>query len=454
MIKSINPATDAEIKSYKEMELSEIEEIISSADKAFNEWHRSSLSTRSQMLKKAGGILRKDKEMHSRLMTEEMGKPIAQSRSEVEKCAWLCDYFADNGGEFLKDRIVESDASKSFVTFQPLGVVLAVMPWNFPYWQVFRFAVPGLMAGNAGVLKHASNVSGCALAIEGVFREAGFPVNLFRALIVSSKKMEKVIELEKIRAVTLTGSVPAGKAVASKAGSLIKKTVLELGGSDPYVVLEDADLETAAETCVTSRLLNGGQSCIAAKRFIIVEKVYDEFRDLFVEKMKAKRMGDPFDESNDLGPQATKSLRDDLHDQVKRSIDKGAKLLLGGMIPESKGAYYPPTVLENVKEGMAAYDEELFGPVASLIKAKNEADAVRIANDSIFGLGAAVFTNNIKRGERIAREELNAGNCFVNAFVKSDPRLPFGGVKESGYGRELSWFGIQEFVNIKTVYVK
>jgi len=454
MIKSINPATDAEIKSYKEMELSEIEEIISSADKAFNEWHRSSLSTRSQMLKKAGGILRKDKEMHSRLMTEEMGKPIAQSRSEVEKCAWLCDYFADNGGEFLKDRIVESDASKSFVTFQPLGVVLAVMPWNFPYWQVFRFAVPGLMAGNAGVLKHASNVSGCALAIEGVFREAGFPVNLFRALIVSSKKMEKVIELEKIRAVTLTGSVPAGKAVASKAGSLIKKTVLELGGSDPYVVLEDADLETAAETCVTSRLLNGGQSCIAAKRFIIVEKVYDEFRDLFVEKMKAKKMGDPFDESNDLGPQATKSLRDDLHDQVKRSIDKGAKLLLGGMIPESKGAYYPPTVLENVKEGMAAYDEELFGPVASLIKAKNEADAVRIANDSIFGLGAAVFTNNIKRGERIAREELNAGNCFVNAFVKSDPRLPFGGVKESGYGRELSWFGIQEFVNIKTVYVK
>ena len=454
MIKSINPATDAEIKSYKEMELSEIEEIISSADNTFNEWHRSSLSTRSQMLKKAGGILRKDKEMHSRLMTEEMGKPIAQSRSEVEKCAWLCDYFADNGGEFLKDRIVESDASKSFVTFQPLGVVLAVMPWNFPYWQVFRFAVPGLMAGNAGVLKHASNVSGCALAIEGVFREAGFPVNLFRALIVSSKKMEKVIELEKIRAVTLTGSVPAGKAVASKAGSLIKKTVLELGGSDPYVVLEDADLETAAETCVTSRLLNGGQSCIAAKRFIIVEKVYDEFRDLFVEKMKAKKMGDPFDESNDLGPQATKSLRDDLHDQVKRSIDKGAKLLLGGMIPESKGAYYPPTVLENVKEGMAAYDEELFGPVASLIKAKNEADAVRIANDSIFGLGAAVFTNNIKRGERIAREELNAGNCFVNAFVKSDPRLPFGGVKESGYGRELSWFGIQEFVNIKTVYVK
>ncbi len=383
-----------------------------------------------------------------------MGKPIVQSRSEVEKCAWLCDYFAENGEEFLKDKIVESDASKSFVTFQPLGVVLAVMPWNFPYWQVFRFAVPGLMAGNAGVLKHASNVTGCALAIEEIFREAGFPENLFRTLIVSSKKMDKVIELEKIRAVTLTGSVPAGKAVASKAGSLIKKTVLELGGSDPYVVLEDADLDAAADICVTSRLINGGQSCIAAKRFVIVEEVYDKFRDLFVEKMKAKKMGDPFDESNDLGPQAKDNLRDDLHDQVKKSVEIGAKLLLGGKIPDRKGAYYPPTVLENVGQGMPAYDDELFGPVASLIRAKDEIEAVKIANDSVFGLGAAVFTNDVNRGERIAREELNAGNCFVNAFVKSDPRLPFGGVKESGYGRELSWFGIHEFVNIKTVYIK
>jgi succinate-semialdehyde dehydrogenase/glutarate-semialdehyde dehydrogenase len=266
--------------------------------------------------------------------------------------------------------------------------------------------------------------------------------------------MEKVIEHNKIRAVTLTGSVPAGKAVASKAGSLIKKTVLELGGSDPYVVLKDADLELSAETCVTSRLINGGQSCIAAKRFIVVKDVYDEFRDLFVEKMKQKKMGDPFDESNDLGPQARDNLRDELHDQVKRSVQKGAEILLGGQIPGMKGAYYPPTVLDNVKEGMPAYDEELFGPVASLIKAENETDAVRIANDSIFGLGAAVFTNDVKRGERIAREELNAGNCFVNAFVKSDPRLPFGGVNESGYGRELSYFGIHEFVNIKTVYVK
>lgn len=387
-------------------------------------------------------------------MTEEMGKPIQQSRSEIEKCAWVCDYFAEKGEEFLRDISIESDASNSFVSFQPLGVVLAIMPWNFPYWQVFRFAVPSLMAGNAGVLKHASNVTGCALAIEEVFREAGFPEDLFRTLIISSKEMDKVIELEKIRAVTLTGSVPAGKAVASKAGSLLKKTVLELGGSDPYIVLADADLESTTETCVAARLINGGQSCIAAKRFIIVNDIYDDFRDLFVEKMKKKKIGDPFDELNDLGPQARNNLRDDLHYQVKRSVEKGAKLLLGGEIPQMKGAYYLPTVLDNVKPGMPAYEEELFGPAASLIKADNEDDAVRIANDSSFGLGAAVFTADIKKGEKIAREELNAGNCFVNTFVKSDPRLPFGGIKESGYGRELSYFGIHEFVNIKTVYRK
>ncbi len=454
MIKSINPATEKEIKSYNEMKYDEIEQIISSADNTFEDWRRTSFSVRSQKMKKAGSVLRKNLNKYARIMTEEMGKPIAQSRSEVEKCAWVCDYFAENGEEFLKDKIIKSDASKSFVTYQPIGVVLAVMPWNFPFWQVFRFAAPGLMAGNAGVLKHASNVSGCALAIEEVFREADFPVDLFRSLIVSSKNMDKVIELEKIKAVTLTGSVPAGKAVASKAGSLIKKTVLELGGSDPYVILEDADLESAAETCVTSRLINGGQSCIAAKRFIVVENIYNEFKDLFVEKMKQKKMGDPFDESNDLGPQARDSLRNDLHLQVKNSIEKGAKLLLGGNIPEMKGAYYPPTVLENVKGGMPAYNDELFGPVAALIKVKDEYEAIKTANDSIFGLGAAVFTKDVKKGERIAREEINSGNCFVNSFVKSDPRLPFGGVKESGYGRELSYFGIHEFVNIKTVYVK
>jgi succinate-semialdehyde dehydrogenase/glutarate-semialdehyde dehydrogenase len=328
------------------------------------------------------------------------------------------------------------------------------MPWNFPFWQVFRFAAPGLMAGNAGILKHASNVSGCALAIEEVFGEAGFPENLFRTILVPSSQMEDVIRNEKIKAVTLTGSVPAGKAVAKTAGSVLKKTVMELGGSDPYVILEDADLEMSADTCVTARLINGGQSCIAAKRFIVVEKVYDSFEKLFVEKMKSKKMGDPFDESNFIGPQASVPLRDELHQQVEKSIELGAKLLLGGKIPEKEGAWYPPTVLSNVKKRMPAFDEELFGPVAALIKVKDEAEAIEIANDSIFGLGAAVFTQDVKRGEKIAKEKLQAGCCFVNAFVKSDPRLPFGGIKESGYGRELSSFGIREFTNIKTVYVK
>jgi len=328
------------------------------------------------------------------------------------------------------------------------------MPWNFPFWQVFRFAAPGLMAGNAGILKHASNVSGCALAIEEVFRVAGFPENLFRTILVPSAQMEDVIRNEKIKAVTLTGSVPAGKAVAKSAGSVLKKTVMELGGSDPYIILEDADLEMAADTCVTARLINGGQSCIAAKRFIIVEKIYDKFEKLFVEKMKSKKMGDPFDESNYIGPQASVPLRDELHQQIEKSIELSAKLLIGGKIPEMEGAWYPPTVLSNVKKGMPAYDEELFGPVAALIKAKDGEEAIQIANDSIFGLGAAVFTRELKRGEMIAKEKIQAGCCFVNSFVKSDPRLPFGGIKESGYGRELSSFGIREFVNIKTVFVK
>jgi succinate-semialdehyde dehydrogenase/glutarate-semialdehyde dehydrogenase len=383
-----------------------------------------------------------------------MGKPINQSRAEVEKCAWVCSYYAENTERFLNDEMIRTDASKSFVTFRPLGVVLAVMPWNFPFWQVFRFAAPGLMAGNGGILKHASNVSGCALAIEDVFIKAGFPENIFRAILVPSSQMENVIKNEKVKAVTLTGSVPAGKSVARTAGSVLKKTVMELGGSDPYIILEDADLEFAADTCVTSRLINGGQSCIAAKRFIVVERVYDEFEKLFIENMKLKKMGNPFEEQIDLGPQASVKLRDELHDQVTKSIEMGAKLLIGGKIPEVKGAFYPPTILTEVKKGMPAYNEELFGPVAALIKANDENDAIRIANDTIFGLGAAVFTSDKIRGEKIAREKLNAGCCFVNDFVKSDPRLPFGGIKESGYGRELSKFGIREFVNIKTVYIK
>jgi succinate-semialdehyde dehydrogenase/glutarate-semialdehyde dehydrogenase len=454
MLQSVNPANLQTIETHPQMSPSEVNQIIDLAHNSFESWKETSLKHRSNLMMKAADVLRKNKEDYSKLMTLEMGKPISQSRAEVEKCAWVCEYYADNAEIFLTDEIIETDASKSFVTFQPLGIVLAVMPWNFPFWQVFRFASPGLMAGNAGILKHASNVSGCALAIEEVFRESGFPENLFRTILVPSSQMEGVIKNEKIKAVTLTGSVPAGKAVAKTAGSVLKKTVMELGGSDPYIIFEDADLEMATETCVTARLINGGQSCIAAKRFIVVEEVYDSFEKLFVEKMKSRKMGDPFDESNYIGPQASITLRDELHLQVEKSIELGAELLLGGKIPEIDGAWYPPTVLSNVKRGMPAFDEELFGPVAALIKANDEAEAIDIANDSIFGLGAAVFTQDEKRGEKIAKEKLQAGCCFVNAFVKSDPRLPFGGIKESGYGRELSSFGIREFVNIKTIYVK
>jgi len=454
MLQSINPYSDELIKEYPEMSSSEIDEIIKSADIAFNEWKNVGFDERAKLMKNAAAVLNEKKNELAKLMTLEMGKPILQSYAEVEKCAWVSEYYSDNAEQFLSDEIIETDASKSFVSYNPLGVVLAVMPWNFPLWQVFRFAAPGLMAGNAGILKHSSNVSGCALAIENIFKEAGFPDNLFRSILVKSSKMDKVIEHPLIRAVTLTGSVPAGRSVAAKAGAMLKKTVLELGGSDPYLILDDADIEQASGTCVTARLINGGQSCIAAKRFIIIESVYDEFVELFLEKMKQVKMGDPFDEENFLGPQASKSLRDELHQQVIKSVELGSELLLGGEIPELKGAFYPATILANVKKGMPAYDEELFGPVAALIKVKDETEAVQVANDSIFGLGAAVFTEDIMKGEKIAKEKVNAGACFVNAFVKSDPRLPFGGVKESGYGRELSEFGIKEFVNIKTVYIK
>ena len=450
----MNPVTGEEIKSYDEMSLEKIESIINKTQSAFLSWSETDFSDRKPLMEKASHILKERKDKYAKLMTEEMGKPIKQSYAEVEKCVWVCDYFADKAELFLADEIVDTEASNSFITFQPLGVVLAIMPWNFPFWQVFRFAAPNLMAGNAGILKHSSNVTGCALAIEEVFRDAGFPLNIFRTIVVSSKQVGEIINNKNVMAVTLTGSVPAGKSVAEKAGAVLKKTVLELGGSDPYLVLEDADLEKAAATCVNSRLINAGQSCIAAKRFIIVESVYDEFEKLFVENMKSKKMGDPFDENNDLGPQASESLRDDLHRQVEESINRGAMLLLGGKVPEGNGAYYPPTVLANVKKGMPAYDEELFGPVAALIKVKDEEEGIAVANDTIFGLGAAVFTKDKKRGERIAAKKIKAGCCFVNEFVKSDPRLPFGGIKESGYGRELSAYGIKEFVNIKTVYVK
>ena len=454
MLRSINPTNNELIKSYDEMSSNESANIISLVNDEFNHWKQTSFLHRSELMKNAAGILRKNSNDYAVLMTYEMGKPVAQARAEVEKCVWVCEYYADNAEKFLADEVIKTEATKNFVSYQPLGVILAIMPWNFPFWQVFRFAVPNLMAGNTGVLKHASNVSGCALAIEDVFKQAGFPQNAFRTLLVSSKNTNEIIANEKIKAVTLTGSVPAGKSVASYAGSLIKKTVLELGGSDPYVVLADADLQMAAASCVNSRLINAGQSCIAAKRFIVVESVYDEFEKLYLQFMSEKKMGDPFDETNDLGPQASIQLRDELHQQVVKSIEQGAEIILGGKIPQMPGAFYPPTILKNVKPGMVAFDEELFGPVAALIKAKDENEAIELANQSKFGLGAALFTNDIKKGEMIAKEKLNAGCCFVNDFVKSDPRLPFGGINESGYGRELSPFGIKEFVNIKSVYIK
>ena len=454
MLESVNPANQEKIKSYAEHSKEEIMAILGHADEAQKSWEKTDFSERSKLMRNAAEVLRKNAERFAKLMTNEMGKPISGARSEVEKCAWVCEYYAENAVEFLSDEVVETDASQSFVTFRPMGVILAIMPWNFPFWQVFRFAAPTLMAGNAGVLKHASNVTGCALAIEEVFREAGFPENLFRTLKVPGKKVSGVIENPVIKAVTLTGSVPAGKAVAEKAGSVLKKTVMELGGSDPYVILEDADLNPAAKTCATSRLINSGQSCIAAKRFIVVESVLDEFTEKFVAEMRSKTVGDPTNEDNDLGPQARNDLRDELHEQVAKSIEKGAKCILGGKISEKRGAWYPPTILTNVTPGMPAYEEELFGPVAAIIKATDEKDAIRIANDSKFGLGAAIFTGDVERGRLIAAKKIQAGCCFVNQFVKSDPRLPFGGILESGYGRELSHFGIKEFVNIKTVYVK
>lgn len=450
---SINPATGKIIKEYKQHSIAEAVKIIDKAANAFNSWHHTTFEERSDRLKRAAIVLRNKKEQWGKLMTEEMGKPLKESITEIEKCAWACEYYAEWGASFLKNEIVDTDASKSFVTFQPLGVLLAIMPWNFPFWQAFRCLVPALMAGDTILLKHASNVSGCALAIEDIIKEAGFPEDVFRTLLVPSLEVDKLIEHPAIKAVSLTGSTQAGKIVAAKAAGLIKKTVLELGGSDPYLILEDANLQQAAEICVNSRLINTGQSCIAAKRFIVVKKVADEFTGLMLEKMKLRKADDPMNPKTALGPMARTDLRDQLHQQVQKSIDAGAKCILGGVIPEKAGAWYPPTILTHVKPGMPAFDEELFGPVAAIIEAKDEDQAITLANDTIFGLGAAVFTINKRKGEEIAATKLQAGACFVNALVKSDPRLPFGGIKESGYGRELGVFGIREFVNTKSVYI-
>jgi len=453
-LRSVNPASGELLREYREASESELRNVLLESSCAFAGWRTTPFAVRAEKMRAAADRLDARKDELARLMALEMGKPLLPGRAEIEKCAGTCRFYADNAERFLADEAVETEASKSFVAYNPLGPVLAVMPWNFPFWQVFRFAAPALMAGNVGILKHASNVSGCALAIEDVFREAGFPEPAFRAVLVGSDRVASIIEAPAVKAVTLTGSTPAGQSVAARAGAVLKKTVLELGGSDPYVVLEDADLELAAETCATSRLINSGQSCIAAKRFIVLEPVRRRFEELFVEKMRARKMGDPLEPGVDLGPLARRDLRDSVHEQVERSVRGGARVLLGGKPADGKGAFYPATVLTDVRKGMAAFDEEVFGPVAAVVPARDEDEAIRLANDSPFGLGAAVFTRDVARGERIAARSLEAGNCFVNAFVRSDPRLPFGGVKESGYGRELSHFGIREFVNVKTVYVK
>lgn len=450
---AINPSSGAVLKTYPSHSSDEIGEMIAKAQACFVSWHKRPFTERAAMMRQAGEILRRDKDKLACLMAQEMGKVLREGRAEAEKCAWVCDYYADNAQRFLDREPVELDGSKAFVSYRPLGPVLAVMPWNFPLWQVFRFAAPALMAGNVGLLKHASNVPGCALAIEDIFREAGFPQGAFTTLLISGAEVASVIQHPAVRAVTLTGSTPAGQAVASTAGAVLKKTVLELGGSDPYIILADANIDEAASICAASRLLNAGQSCIAAKRFIVVEQVREAFEKAFVERMSAARMGDPFDEEISIGPQAREDLRDELHGQVLRSVEQGAKILLGCEIPKGPGAYYPPSVLSDVQPGMAAFDEELFGPVAAIVAARDEQHAIDLANDSVFGLGAAVFTHDRQRGERIAEEQLEAGACFVNDFVRSDPRLPFGGVKTSGYGRELSHQGIREFVNVKTVVV-
>ena len=451
-IQSVNPATGQVLQAFSATSPAEVERIMTRAHAAFVEWRSVPFATRAERMRDAARLLRRDKAGHSRTMTLEMGKPVVQAEAEVDKCALGCDYYADHAEQFLAEQPRETDASRSYVRFDPLGPVLAVMPWNFPFWQVFRFAAPALMAGNAGILKHASNVSRCALAIEAIFRDAGFPRGLFSAVLLEAAAVAPLIAAPRVVAVTLTGSDRAGSAVAGQAGREIKKTVLELGGSDPFVVMADADLAIAAKAAADARLVNSGQSCIAAKRFIVVEAVADRFLERFGDELRSRRMGDPLSRETQVGPQARIDLRDSLHQQVEESIRLGAKRLLGGEIPPGRGAFYPPTLLAGVDRGMPAFDQETFGPVAAVIRAKDEGDAVRLANDSSFGLGASVWTQDRARAERMAAQ-IEAGAIFVNGVVKSDPRLPFGGIKRSGYGRELSEYGIREFVNIKSVWI-
>jgi succinate-semialdehyde dehydrogenase / glutarate-semialdehyde dehydrogenase len=449
---SINPATGDKIGEYARIAIAAAKRKALLAHEAFLGWRERDFSQRAALVHGLAQLFLESKEEYARLATLEMGKTIVQARKEIEKCAWVCRYYADNAERLLADQPVATEAASSYVTFMPLGVVLAIMPWNFPFYQVIRFAAPALMAGNTAVLKHASNVQGCAAAIEEAFNRAGFPPDVFANLNMEAEDVGELIADPHITAVTLTGSDPAGRSVAAIAGRHLKKTVLELGGSDPYIILDDADLETATDLALFGRLQNNGQTCIAAKRLVVLDAIYDRFIERFTEKMAGAPMGDPLDETSYYGPMARIDLRDKIHRQVQKTIDQGGRLICGGRIPEGRGAYYPATILADLTPDMEAFENEIFGPVAAVIRARDEAQAIALANQSRFGLGSAVITGDRERGERIARR-LEAGSSFVNALVVSDPRLPFGGTKNSGYGRELSAYGICEFVNIKSVWV-
>ncbi len=454
MIQSKSPFSLVTTQTFTPISDDDVAHKIERTENAFRELKSTLFSDRANWMQTAADILEKDKHKYARLITLEMGKLMSESIGEVEKCAWVCRYYAKHAEDFASNEIIRTDAKKSYVTYGPIGVVLAVMPWNFPLWQVFRFAAPALMLGNTGLLKHASNVPQCALAIEEIFAKSGFPKGSFSTLLIKTNQVEKVIAHPAVRAITLTGSGPAGKAVASTAARHLKKSVLELGGSDPYLILADADVEKAASISAKGRLLNAGQSCIGAKRFIAVKEVYEEFLQHFRKQMENVKFGDPAMKETTLAPLASLEAREGLHRQVLESIAQGAHLLTGGFIPtDIEGAFYPPTILTEVTPDNLAYREELFGPVAVVFKADDEEEAIRIANDTSFGLGACVFTRDLIRGESIARDQLEAGCCFVNEQVKSDPRLPFGGIKDSGFGRELSKHGMLEFANAKTVYV-
>lgn len=453
-IDTINPATGKLIKSYNEMSSEQVSQIIDLTHDAYESWSKTNFEHRKSLMLKAAEVLNINKVEYATLMSNEMGKPITQGLAEIDKCIWCCEHYANNAEIYLQDKQIKIESQKSYISYQPLGPVFAIMPWNFPFWQVFRFACPTLMAGNAGLLSHAPISTGTGQAIEEIFIKAGFPNNLFKSLIISNEVASDVIANKKVIAVTLTGSERAGSIVGAQAAKNLKKVVLELGGSDPYIICDDADLEHAANQILASRMNNSGQVCIAAKRVIASNNILPELQNKIIEGLKNYQMGEPRDPLCNFGPMARKDLRDEVHKQVRLTIEQGAKLILGGEIPAREGFYYPPTLLTDVKPGMEAFDREIFGPVVVLIEAKDLDDAIQLANNTEFGLGAAIFTKDIKLGEEIARDKLQAGACFVNGLVGSDPRLPFGGIKLSGYGRELSEEGIKEFVNTKTIVVK